>query len=606
MTNYKLQIKNFKKIPTNHGAAMMMLVIFFMFISLTILIGIVTPTVREFKIAVENLNSKQAYFLAESGSEDALYRIKNGKTISSNEILPPIANFATTTTTTITTINNGQKQIETLSDVSSSQRKVTLSVSTGAGGSFQYGIQSGYGGFVLSGGSTVVGSVYSNGDIDATNGVTITGSAIAANSAAISADQSNITPSPISSCTSSTCITFRNTSTTRDIAQSFTVSTNGPINKVQFYIKKLGAPADATVRIVSDNSGVPSTNNLLSTNGTITAGSVGTSFGLVDVVFSANPQLVAGTTYWLIINNSTQNASNYYVIGANSAYTNGQAKIGAYSGTWNATTPPGLDIYFTVYLGGLTSHVGGGTYVGSVQVGGDAWANQVSGASATGTIYCQTGSNNNKSCNTSRADPTPTSFPISDSNIQTWKDVAVAGTVVTGNVTVGYAGATLGPEKIIGNLTVNGGGTLTLSGTLWVTGTVNVTSGANLKLASTYGGAIGMIIADGIVNLAGGSSTGSGSPGSYFMVLTTSDCPASTSCGGTSALTMTGGAGAIIVNAQKGTLALSGGIHVNEATANRVTVTGGSELDYVSGLSSIYFSNGPTGSWNIQSWKETQ
>jgi hypothetical protein len=33
------------------------------------------------------LNSKKAYFLAESGSEDALYRIKNNKQISTSEII---------------------------------------------------------------------------------------------------------------------------------------------------------------------------------------------------------------------------------------------------------------------------------------------------------------------------------------------------------------------------------------------------------------------------------------------------------------------------------------------------------------------------------------
>lgn len=71
----------------NRGAAMMILVFFFVFISLILLAAIVTPSVGEFRIASSNLKLKQAYYLATSGAEDAVYRIKTGKQIDSTEMI---------------------------------------------------------------------------------------------------------------------------------------------------------------------------------------------------------------------------------------------------------------------------------------------------------------------------------------------------------------------------------------------------------------------------------------------------------------------------------------------------------------------------------------
>ncbi|KKS10598.1 MAG: hypothetical protein UU66_C0043G0013, partial [Parcubacteria group bacterium GW2011_GWB1_41_5] len=66
---------------------MLISVIFFLFISLAIISGLVGPTLREFRNADINLKSKQSYFLAESGVEDAFYRIKNNMAIGSSESL---------------------------------------------------------------------------------------------------------------------------------------------------------------------------------------------------------------------------------------------------------------------------------------------------------------------------------------------------------------------------------------------------------------------------------------------------------------------------------------------------------------------------------------
>ena len=597
-------MQNFsKKINDEKGAAMLIAIVFFLFITTTVVLGIVNPILKQVRISQDMIKSKESYYLAEGAMEDALYRIKNGKNILSGDTV--VVN-GYTSTVTLTSTSNG-RTISITSNRNGIVRKLEANVIAGVGSAFNYGIQTGTGGFQLSGGARINGNVYSNGDILATNGVVITGSAVAANSFALTADQSNETPAvPTNN------INFRDTSTNPDLAQSFQVNTKGQVNKISLYIKKVGAPADAVFRIVADSAGSPSTTDLLTTQGTLSAALVGTSnFGWVDVVLPSNPELTPGVTYWFVIDSSSQSSTNYYVIGGNNTYANGQAKIGKFSGTWNATSPSGLDSYFKIYLGGLTSTIGGDSYSGGVLVGsggiGDAWAHTVRGATVSGNLYCQTGSVNNKACNTSKSDPQPQGYPISDANINDWKSGASGGTTITGDYTVGSSGATIGPVVITGNLVVNGGGTLTVNGTIWVKGNVTVSGGGKIKLAATYGSNSGVIVTDGIVNLGGGGSmSGSGQSTSWLMILTTSDCPASPSCAGSNALTLSGGAGAVVLNAQNGTMLLNGGAQVKEATAKTMIANGGAVITYDSGLSNVSFSSGPSGGWDISSWNEVQ
>ena len=251
--------------------------------------------------------------------------------------------------------------------------------------------------------------------------------------------------------------------------------------------------------------------------------------------------------------------------------------------------------------------VGGGSYVGAVNVGtgsvGDVWAHTVTGAQVAGTIYCQTGTaatnHNNKECDKARSDPPQQNFPISDADIQIWKDYASAGTVFSGSKTVGSTGATIGPMKITGNLIVNGGGTLTLAGTVWVQGNITFTGGGKLALASGYGTSGGVLLADGLISLNGGSVyAGSGTAGSYPLIITTSSSD--------SAIDVSGGSGAVVLVAQNGTISLSGGTSARAMAANRIVVDTGGTVTYDAGLVNFNFSSGPSGGWNISSWKEVQ
>ncbi len=589
-------------LSAKRGQVILIALIFFgIFTSMTAaFVQLLTTSERAERV---HIASAQALALAEAGVDKAVYELNQSPSYTgeSNTVLSP-----GTFTITVSTIDSSTKQITTTGFVPNSSNPITsetVRVNVGINASiisFRYGVQAGAGGFNLSGGATINGSAYSNGNISATTGVHITGSAIAANPPAVYADQANETPVPISSCTSSTCLTFADSSATQDAAQSFKIASAIGLNNVQFYIKKVGAPADATVRIVNDSSGSPGTDVLLTA--TLSASAITTSFGWVTVTLPGTPVLDPSQTYWVVVD-AASNASKYYVLGANAGgYTNGVAKIGRYGTSWSNTTPSGLDSYFRIYLGGGTSLLGGNTYTTGVYVGttasDEARAHTVMGATMSGPLYCQTASYTNKSCNTIQADPTPAAMPLSDGNIQDWKDDAIAGGTITGDYHVGWAGATLGPKEITGNLLVDGGGTLTVSGTLYIHGTITVTAGGRVKLASSYGTNDGAIVADGRVIVSGGANfSGSGTVGSYPFLITTSACPAASGCSGNNAVSLNGGAGTVAIVAQNGTAYITGGTTLKEVTAKQITMDGGSTLVYDGGLISSNFSSGPGGSW---------
>ena len=561
-------------------------------------LGFVTRYARSESVAIA---SSQAFALAEAGVDAAIYQLNQNPNYSGETTT--IGNGAFSTS--VTSIDGSSKRISVTAYVPSIANpiavktvKATASINSNIV-SFRYGVQAGTGGFSLSGGSQINGSIYANGNINAITGVRITGSATAANPPALAADQVNDAP-PISSCTSATCITFANSSATQDMAQSFKISSATPLNNIQFYLKKVGSPPDMVIRIVNDNAGSPGTDTIMSS--TLSASAVTTNFGWITVTMPPTPVLDPSQTYWIVIDTGN-NSSKYYIIGANSdGYTNGIAKIGKYGGSWSSTTPSGLDGYFKIFLGGGTSMIGGNTYATGVYVGttasDDAWAHTIKGATITGIPYCQVGSYMNKPCNTTRADPTPVPMPLSDSNIQLWKDEAEAGGTITGNYHVGWAGATLGPKKITGNLLVDGGGMLTVTGTLWVEGSITIIGGGKVSLASSYGTSDGAIISDGPVVVSGGAQFfGSGQDDSYPFLITTSACPVESGCNGNPAVELNGGAGTVAIIAQNGTAVVSGGGALKAITAKQISMSGGAVLTYDSGLINTNFSSGPGGSW---------
>jgi len=418
--------KDFKKIKKNGGAAMLISVVFFLFISLAIISGLVGGTIREFAISNDLLKSRQSLFLSESGVEDAYFRLKNAITINSPVSIVLDNNTATTT---ISDSGFNEKTISALGDVLSRQRKNQIVLSAGDGVSFSYGIQSGVGGFVI-GNAIVHGNVYSNGNIIGANGAKITGSAFAAGA-------------------------------------------SGSIDNID--------------------------------------------------------------------------------VGENGE--------------------------------------------------GDARAHTVNNSTILGNLYCQSGSQNNKSCNTSEADPVAADMPITEAMITKWKqDSETEDNIIVGDLTI-ISPQNLGPVKIVGDLAINAD--ITITGTIYVVGNITTNNGAHITLSSSYGSTGGIIVTDGRVTLSNNVKFfGSGGANSYVLLVTTSTCPIG--CSGLNAIEILNNVGAILVNAQNGTVHLNNGVELNEVVGKTIDIDNSAEIWYLSGLANQNFSSGPTGGWNIKTWKEVQ
>lgn len=583
----------------------MIMALVFLSAFLTIGAGIANYVAQFSRVENFTIASAQALNLAEAGIDYALYELNENPSYTgesdidlpngSVEVLVENEGLGLKNITATAYVPNETDPVAT--------RQVKAAANIGSGVvSFRYGVQAGNGGFHISGGSTLNGSVYANGDIVATNGVHITGSAVAANQPAVAADQVNDTPFPINSCSSASCINFGNSSATEDLAQSFKISVPVPLNSIQLYLKKVGTPGNITVRIVTNNSGSPGTQTLMSS--VLSSSAVTGDFGWVTVTMPTTPILDPSQTYWLVLD-APSNPSRYYIIGSNvNGYGDGQVKLGRLGSSWSATSPSNLDGYFKIYLGGGTSTIGGNDYVTGVYIGTTeddiAWGHTVRGATVTGAIYCQTGSYTNKPCDTSRADPTPQPMPLSDGQIAEWKQDASVGEPIDGDYHVGWAGASLGPKKITGDLIIDGGGLLTVTGTLWVEGNISLSGGGKVKLDPSYGANSGTIINDGYIVLAGGSNfSGSGQDGSYPFLITTSACPAAPDCNGNDAISLSGGAGTVALIAQNGNINIAGGGALKAVTGKQITMTGGAILYYDTGLINENFSSGPGGSYQI-------
>lgn len=580
------------------GQAFIIAILFFIAVSLTVVSVLFFPLIKDLRAAYEITTGKKSYFLAESLLEDLTYRMREGITTDATEFLTLDGHTAQAA---ITSSGPSGKTLSVTGDVEGRIRKIQAALNVGDGATFNYGVQTGNGGFYLSNNAGVVGNVYSNGDIIGSNGAFVTGTAIAANTSALASDQSNTLPMPPTQN-----LSFGTTTVREDIAQSFQTSTTSPINKIQVYLKKVGTPSNLTVRIVTDNAGSPSNTTLASA--TLNASQVTGTYGWIEVVFSSNPLLTKDTTYWFVLDGTFSTATKYYVIGGNTGYTRGAGKIGkqsSTSGTWYATIPSGQDLYFNIFLGGLTSTISGIT-VGSGGVG-TAHAHTVNNSSVASTLYCQTGSGNNKACNTSLPDPSPIGYPISESNIAEWKQAAEDGGVINGNYTVSASTTIMGPVKINGNLTVTNNSQITMKGNLWVTGNITTSNNTLIRLDSSYGNNSGIIIADGRIDISNNATfQGSGQAGSYVLVLTTSACPDSGSCSGLPAINVSNNTGGALLNAQQGTIQIGNNVNIKEITGYKIVISNNTTVTYELGLANVNFISGPSGSFGITGWKETE
>ena len=579
------------------GAAMIIVVLFFVIVSVTLLIGVSNPIANQIKSTNELILSKSSYNIADSQTENALYRFNKGK----NDAPTDITVLGSTARAILTELNN-ERNLVVNGDQGFFDRYVKANFKTDAGTSFNYGMQTGDGGLQMSGSAHIIGNVYANGDIIGNGGpgwstTYITGSAI-------SATLSNPTESLIisSSTAPSYVYTFDKSNTYQDMAQSFVTSTTTPISEIIFYIKKTGLPPNSTVKIVNNNGGVPGSTVI--TSGTLNSSSVTNTFAYIPVVMTTSVSLSANTTYWIVLDNTTIGSNDSYsLLSYNNVYTDGNAKQGKFGGNFSNFATSTLDFDLKILVGGDKGTISG------VQVGtsgtGDAWANTVNNTIASGKIYCQNGSGNSKNCDNTRSDPVSAPYPISQANIDDWKDQAILGGSTTTITITDDKVRTLGPIKINGNLTVNGSGKLYITGPVYITGNVVFDGNSRTYADSSLGSASVNIVSDGSIYVGSSAKIyGSGQSGSYIILNSTKTCTDVSNCSSNPSIIIDGDAGAIVLNTLSGAVKLSGSAAIKAVVAKMIIMSGDTSVNYESGLADMNFTSGPSGSWTVKSWKE--
>ncbi len=545
--------------------------------------GLSLVTLLEQKISTNSLRSAQAYYAAESGIEDTLYRLIKGKSYATPN------NFAVASSSVALTISGTSSQKTILAEGQASARWRNLQVVLNTGGqstTFYYGVQVGAGGLIMDNNSRVTGSIYSNSSIQGNNGATITGDAWVANTA-LTANQQSLT-------TDSDFI-FGQANPNIDPAQSFTPSTSGNLVKVSLYLKKAGSPTNKTVRLLTDDSGQPSKTLVGSgTYGTLTASQVTASYGWQEITLNTPATLTSGTKYWILIDSSLD-SDNYFIWGQDSSdsYGGGTGKVSqnwsAGQPTWNSASG---DMAFKVWFGSAN------TFLDNVAVGANAHANTITNSTVTGDAYYQTiqSTTVGGTAHPGSADPAQESLPISQAVVDDWKAQAEAGGIIYGDYTVdAKAAATLGPKKITGNLIVSNQGDLTITGTLYVVGNVNIFNEAKVRLSSGYGANSGVVLNDGQIMVSNGCTFFSPSAGSYLLFITTKSGPA---------ISINNNSDTAIFYAANGSIDISNNVTLKELTGYQIHLNNGAQVIYESGLASILFSSGVSGSWSVASWQE--
>ncbi len=580
------------KHPHQQGQVVMIAVFIFLTLSLVVILGIAVPISAQIRNNNSVIQTKKSLVAADTLNEEALYRLNSGRTLPSTIVLSMNEGTSTATITDV----GGAKQIISSGVTGNFQRNAKATYTQGGGMSINYTVQVGNGGLVMSGGPTVYGPVYANGDIIGSGGSTITGNTISAALYELEADTQNddgIT-APASFQTVGT------SAGVRTLAQSFTVSTTTPVTSFDFLVKKTGAPANATMRIYNDNGGsVGSTQ--IGGNGSLSANLVNTStYSWVKVYPYAPVSLTPGTTYWVTIQYSG-NASNYYIFGTNNIFGGGTMKLKNRNGSYYNPSPSNLDSYFRIFTGGVAT-------ISGVTIQGSANAGIVNSSTVNGALYCQSGISNNKACDTSQPIPTSVPFALTTTTVDGWKASASSGTVRNTSWTISgtTATSTPGAMKIIGNLTVDSGATLTVNGPLYVTGTISVGGGSKIQLGSSYGAGDEKIIGQYVRLTGGGQVLGNGVTGNYVILVADGpDCPSGCS-GSNYSISTSGGTASVVLVAPNGSVELSGGTTAKSIIAQTIIMSGGSTLQYESGLANLSFTTASSTTWNVESWKEVE
>ena len=249
---------------------------------------------------------------------------------------------------------------------------------------------------------------------------------------------------------------------------------------------------------------------------------------------------------------------------------------------------------------GTVKVAGVGNKIKKATILADAYADICDDADITGALY----TNNNQSCAASSTSalgspPAPLALPISQAQIDDWKQESLTGGV-SGSQIFSSGVNYLGPKKIEGNLTVKNDAQLLITGALWVTGAIDIKNSAIVKLdPASYGSLSGKIVSDGVIILQNNSvSSGSGQAGSYLAYISTSPLKP--------AIVAKNNAKADIIFTSNGWVDIQNNTILREVTGYGIELENNAKISYEVGLQDASFSSGPGGSWKVTGWQEIE
>jgi hypothetical protein len=252
--------------------------------------------------------------------------------------------------------------------------------------------------------------------------------------------------------------------------------------------------------------------------------------------------------------------------------------------------------------------------IDNVDVDMDAHYNvDLGGSSIGGTIY------------TPATNQATTSFPISTTTVQSWKDaITNYGTTIaatdpacsSGTYTIDI-NTTIGYLKVECNLNIKKTGpstTVTLDGPIWVEGNLSFTQGPTLQVDPSLGRLSVQMMADNPADRLTSSQievrnstqfNGSGDSRSFIMLMSMNE---SAELGGTEvAIDVSQSAnGSVLVYTDSGLIDIGNGIDLKEVTGYQINVAQNSEVIYESGLASLLFTSGPGGAYTLNDWEQAE
>jgi Tfp pilus assembly protein PilX len=606
-----------KNLPNRQrGAALIIVVFFFITISLAIIQSATTGAISELRTYRSLATSKFAYVAAEAGIEDVFYRIINDKNVPASET---ITLNGATSTVTVVLVSDTEKDIYATGNTDSQYRKLYMKTTKNKSVPLSNGAQIGEGGSTMKQGAKIdgldlaKGDVYSDGQIKGVNGQepTITGNAIS--SSGIVEDQ--IASS--TACTNDGIVGKTNPNI--DFAQSFQLSatsSSAQLKKVSLYIKRDGNATGANIRITADSAGHPATTALATQ--ALPYALAASTYGWVSVSFASPATLDPGVTYWIVLDSTQDNSKYWYWCRSNTdTYATGtpvykQDWTSALA--WNAVSG---DLAFKTTFGAGISQII------DMKVTGIAKADTITTSQVTGDAYYQTISGSTVAGTAYPGSPTPpyVALPLSSSTINQWKTDAASGGITTGNCgTGGVEGCNtfplqLGARRINGNLSIAGGEVLTVNGTIYVTGDIEIGAGGGVgtvKCAFAFLGNSCVIIADGFIRMRGGSILdGSGAAGSFLMMLSTKKgCLGSGGTGCTtndSAIALENSVDGALFYTTDSLIDISNNAILTAVVGYMLQMQNGTTINYDASLVNLSFAPSATtttGAWNVTRWNE--